>query len=348
MDMDFRILQRILFFGVLLGITVFLVWLIHDFLMPIFWAVVFGIIFHPVQAWYLKKTGDKKNIATALSLITILIVVVVPLYVVGDMLVDESIELYGLATQTELNLIERAQKPLAYFERFGIDQADLQERLRTWIQGAGAWITDQAITFGQSTFGLVLDFFVMVYLLFFVLRDGETIRTKVIHMLPLGDKRESLLFERFTSTTRAIIKGTVVIAIIQGVLGGVLFAIAGVSGVVLWAVIMTILSIIPAIGPAVVWLPAGLILLFTGAVWQGVLVLIGGGVVISLIDNILRPILVGKDTEMPDFLVLLSIVGGLSVMGMEGFIVGPIIMAFFLAIWHLFEEEYREDLVTRG
>ena len=161
-------------------------------------------------------------------------------------------------------------------------------------------------------------------------------------------KREKRLFRKFASTTRATVKGTFLIALIQGALGGILFFAVGISAPFLWGSIMGVLSVIPAIGPGIIWLPAGIILLVSGSIWQGIFVLVAGGLVISLIDNALRPIFVGKDTEMPDFLILLSTFGGLSVFGITGFIIGPIIAAFFLSMWNMFEEEYKKDLSTRG
>jgi predicted PurR-regulated permease PerM len=152
------------------------------------------------------------------------------------------------------------------------------------------------------------------------------------------------LFERFTTTTRAVAKGTVAIAILQGALGGIAFAIAGVSAPTLWGVAMTFMAVIPAIGPGIIWLPAGIILLLTGSIWQGVFILIVGGLLVSLIDNLLRPILIGRETKMPDALILLATLGGLATFGISGFIVGPIIAAFFLSLWSIFEEKYHTEL----
>jgi predicted PurR-regulated permease PerM len=169
-----------------------------------------------------------------------------------------------------------------------------------------------------------------------------------MRVLPLGDTRELFLFERFTSTVRAIAKGSLVVALAQGAVGGLLFAIAGVSNPVLWAALMTLLALIPAAGPAVVWLPAGLIMLATGHVASGVIILVGGTLIIALLDNLLRPILVGKDTGMPDALILLSVLGGLSVFGLSGIVLGPVLAALFLALWELFTDEFHDELIARG
>jgi len=224
----------------------------------------------------------------------------------------------------------------------------LQENVASIAKTASSWLGSQALTIGQNTFRVMVLSFVMLYILFFLLRDGPKLEKRLVEILPLGDVKERRLFKKFTSTTRATIKGTFVIAIIQGTIGGILFLIAGVGAPLLWGALMGVLSVIPAVGPAVIWIPVGILLLLSGSVWQGVLVLIGGAAIISLVDNILRPILVGKDTQMPDVVILLSTLGGLTLFGISGFIIGPIIAAFFLAMWQMFEEEFRTELKTRG
>jgi predicted PurR-regulated permease PerM len=158
--------------------------------------------------------------------------------------------------------------------------------------------------------------------------------------LPLGDDRERELFSKFAGVSRATLKGTLVIGVVQGFIGGLLFWITGINAPVFWGTIMTVFSIIPAVGTGIVWLPAAIILLVNGSIWQGIVLLVGGGVVISLVDNILRPILVGMDTKMPDALILLSTIGGLSMFGITGIVIGPIIAAFFLVVWEIFEQDY--------
>jgi len=184
----------------------------------------------------------------------------------------------------------------------------------------------------------------MVYLLFFMFKDGKKLEEVMYHYLPLGDAHERLLVERFTATTRAVVKGTLAIAVLQGALGGIAFAIAGVSAPTLWGLAMTLMAIIPAIGPGIIWLPAGIILLLTGSIWQGIFILIVGALLVSVIDNFLRPLLIGRETKMPDAIILLSTLGGLATFGISGFIVGPIIAAFFLSLWTIFEKKFHREL----
>jgi len=348
----FLTVQNVLFFGLLSLGTIAFIWLIKDFIMPIFWAVVLAIVFNPLQNKYLTIFKNK-TISSLATLLTIIIILFVPLWVVGGLVIEESLNVYSrFSSETietsQTSLINKTVAVLGYFESYGIKQETIQNKLTSFVQSTSQWLARQALVFGQATFSVVVSFLLMMYILFFLLRDGPKIGKTIMHILPLGDEREQGLFINFARITRSIFKGTLVIAILQGTIGGVLFWIAGIDGALLWAVVMTLLSIIPAIGPALIWLPAGIVLLLTGAMWQGVLVLAGGVIIISVIDNILRPILVGRDVKIPDAIVLISTLGGLTMFGITGFIIGPVIAGFFLSIWKIFEVDYRDELEMRG
>ena len=176
------------------------------------------------------------------------------------------------------------------------------------------------------------------------MRDGKQLLELIVHALPLGDSRERKLFKKFAEVSRATVKGTLIIGLTQGVLGGIMFAILGIQGAVFWGVVMAILSLLPVVGTALVWMPAALVLIASGD-WQKGIVLIAFGVlVIGLIDNLLRPILVGRDTKMPDYLVLLSTLGGLTVFGVSGFVIGPVIAALFQSVWTMFQQEQEKTI----
>ncbi|MDX5335573.1 MAG: AI-2E family transporter, partial [Marinobacter sp.] len=183
----------------------------------------------------------------------------------------------------------------------------------------------------------------MVYLAFFLIRDGQKLVELLIKALPLGDERERLLFAKFAEVTRATVKGNLLIAIIQGALGGVIFWILGISGALLWGVVMAIFSLLPAVGAAIVWIPAAVYLAAIGDVVPAVILTVYGMVVIGLADNLLRPILVGRDTKMPDYLVLLSTLGGIVMFGINGFVMGPLVAALFMAFWGIFIREFGNE-----
>jgi predicted PurR-regulated permease PerM len=141
------------------------------------------------------------------------------------------------------------------------------------------------------------------------------------------------LLDKFAVVVRAMIKGTILVAIVQGFLGGLIFWLLGIHAPVLWGVVMAFMSLLPAVGAAVVWFPVALYLLATGALLKGIILIAFGAGVIGLVDNLLRPYLVGKDTAMPDYVVLISTLGGIAIFGLNGFVVGPLIAAMFIAVW---------------
>jgi predicted PurR-regulated permease PerM len=180
--------------------------------------------------------------------------------------------------------------------------------------------------------------------MFFFLKDGRRYLDSILRYLPLRDSEQNQMLQRFVSVTRATLKGTLLIGIVQGTLGGMIFAILGISGAVLWGLLMIVLSVIPLVGGALVWVPAAIILAVQGA-WIKALILTGFcSVVIGSVDNLLRPRLVGHDTQMSDLLVLFSTLGGIAAFGAIGFIVGPIIAALFVTIWEIFGKAFRDDL----
>jgi len=200
-------------------------------------------------------------------------------------------------------------------------------------------IASQAVSIGSGALGFLLAFGVGLYVMFFLLRDGQYLIDLLIRALPMGDARERMLFAKFGEVTRATIKGNVVIAIIQGTLGGLIFWVLGIPGALLWGVIMAVLSLIPAVGPAIVWAPVAIYLFANDESVKGTVLVAFGMGVIGLVDNILRPILVGRDTKLPDYIVLLSTLGGLGLFGINGFVIGPLVAALFIAFWGIFMRE---------
>jgi predicted PurR-regulated permease PerM len=349
---NFSRIQNTFFFGLLAIVTVVFVWLIKDFLMPVFWAIVLGIVFYPVHLKWLKILRYK-SLASLVTLFTILIIVFVPLWIIGGLVVDESVRVYNQFSgfdiaSSQTSLIERTAVVLGYIEPLNISESHIKEKLVVFAQATTSWLAGQAVVIGQATLSIVVSFFVMLYLLFFILKDGPSISARIKRVLPLGEDREQALITNVANITRSIFKGTLIIALIQGTIGGILFWIAGIEGALLWGVVMTLLSIIPAIGPGVVWFPAGIILLLTGSVWEGALILAGGIFLVSVIDNVLRPLLVGRGARIPDAIVLLATLGGLALFGIAGFIIGPIIAGLFLSLWRIFEVDYEKELEIIG
>ncbi len=347
MNLGFSIGQRAFLIALLLGASVFFLWMVREYLFPVFWAIVFALLLHPIFVRLQKKFN--KTISAALTMLFALLVVVLPVSWLGTQVAQEAFALYrSIAGSTFLSTLALPEPITNLIGMFGYDTANIKTDIATWISSASAWIFSEALSISSATFTVVIKTLFMLYLLFFFLRDGEKLGHYAMQHLPLGDAKEGALFARFASTTRAMMKGTIVVALLQGLIGGILFWVAGVPNPILWGAVMAFVSVIPAVGPFIVWLPAGLFLLLTGQIVPALIILIGGGVVISSVDNILRPILVGRDTAMPDALIFISILGGLSVFGVTGVIIGPVIAALVLTVWDLFAEEFRKELRAQG
>jgi len=225
-------------------------------------------------------------------------------------------------------------------ERFGIEMDTVRENAAKAAVTASQFLARNALAFGQGTFGFVLKLALMLYVAYFLLRDGRRLVDQLVHAIPLGDERERLLLQKFAEVTRATVKGNLLVALVQGTLGGLIFWILGLPAPLLWGVVMTVLSLIPAVGAGLVWLPAAIYLYAVGE-WVSATVLIAYGVaIIGLADNILRPMLVGRDTKLPDWMVLLSTLGGIAMVGINGFVIGPLIAVLFLAFWQIFGREF--------
>ena len=339
--------QRIFFGVLLLLVTAAFLWLIQGFLQPIFWAVALGILVYPLHLQLLQRLKGQETLAAAASVVVVVIVIVIPVIGIGTAVTTEALALreslrddnIGLA-RVELELRRRAPQLLVLMESVGIDPARLQAQLSSSAVEISQFIASRALSIGQDTLRIGLYFFLMLYLLFFFMRDGQRMLDTAVRVLPLGDDRERQLFARFAEVSRATIKGTLIVGVVQGTIGGITFSLLGIGAPVLWGVVMALLSIVPAVGPALVWVPAAIVLLFNGQVAAGLILIAVGVLVIGLADNVLRPILVGRDTRMPDYLILLSTLGGLAAFGLAGVVIGPIIAAFFLTVWAMAAEAF--------
>ena len=342
-------IQRTFFLAILVLVTIAFLWLIRGFMQPIFWAVALGIVFYPAHQLLERQLPNRPNLTAGISVIGVLFIVVLPVIGIGIAVTGEATALfqriqsgdYNLAAIFN-NLAERLPQLESALQRIGVEPEGITEQLTSIAGTVSSFLANRALEFGQDTLRTTVFFFLMLYLLFFFLKDGRNILDGAVHALPLGDDRERALLARFEEVSRATIKGSLVIGIVQGAIGGIAFAFLGIGAPVLWGVVMALLSVVPAVGPVFVWAPAVLILLFSGRIAAGIILFLIGAVVISLVDNLLRPILVGRDTRMPDYLILLSTLGGLTAFGLAGVVIGPIIAAFFLTVWEMAIEEFAD------
>jgi predicted PurR-regulated permease PerM len=330
----------------LLAVSVGFLFVLKPFFGTIFWACAITVIFYPMHLRLLKRFKGRNNTCALLTLTACILIVVLPVTLLVSSVVSEGAKVYQKLETGEVNPAQYIEQVRTAFpavqetlDRFGVDIANLKEGVLSTTMSAGKWAAQNALSIGQNTFKLLLNTCLMLYLTFFLLRDGNHLLEMLIRALPLGDARERLLFAKFGEVTRATIKGNLVIAIIQGSLGGLIFWALGIPAALLWAVVMAVLSLIPAVGPAIVWAPVSIYLFATGDNVKAIILIAFGMGVIGLVDNILRPILVGRDTKLPDYIVLLSTLGGLGLFGINGFVVGPLVAALFIAFWGIFIRE---------
>jgi len=328
-------------------VTVAFIWILLPFYGAVFWAVILGILFAPLQRHLQMKFGWQRNLTSLCTLSVCLLIAILPVIIISVLLVQEGATVYKNIESGELDiaayLAQFKHSLPPYFQhlldRFGMGELNaLREKIvKSAMQGSQVLAT-QAFSFGQGTFEFVVSFFIMLYLLFFFLRDGPELARKMRTAVPLEENHKRRLQLKFNRVVRATVKGNLVVAITQGALGGAIFWFLDIPSSLLWAVLMAFLSLLPAVGAGIVWAPVAVYFLFSGMIWQGVVLGLFGVFVIGLVDNVLRPILVGKDTKMPDYLILISTLGGLAVFGLNGFVIGPLIAALFISSWALFVE----------
>jgi len=342
------LIQRFSFYVLLVLVTIAFIAVVLPFYSAIFWSVVFAIIFFPLHARLETGLHGRRNTAAALSVLICLCLVIIPGLIVLSSLVQQGNYLYQRINSGEIDvrrLLEQLQAALPMFvqerlqtlETNGFDA--LWNRISSSLVQGGGFFAGRALSFGQNTLQFFVTFGVMLYLLFFLFRDGRFLARTIRNALPLSDAHTLQFMSKFTSVVRATVRGNIIIAIIQGSIGGVAFWALGVEPALLWGVLMSFLSLLPAVGAALIWVPTAIYLALTGFWIKALILVLIGVLVIGLVDNLLRPPLVGKETRLPDYVVLISTIGGISLIGINGFVIGPLIAALFMAAWGIFIEE---------
>ena len=331
---------RILFLlGIALVITGLFYWVIKGFLLALFMAAILAGLLHPFYERILKGVKGKQGLAAALTVVLSLLLVIIPAILFLGLVVSEAGQITTsakewLATQEESSA--ELQQQLAedpHFKALLPYQDQLIEKGNQLAAMAGAWVAEGIAAGVKGTAAFFLTLFVMLYAMSFFLTDGRAVLRATLSYTPLTEEDQTKLLGTFVSVARATLKGKLVIGIIQSGLAALSFWLAGIEGVFFWGAVMTVLSVIPAVGTALVWVPAVIFLAVNGQTGAAVGVGLWCALVVGTIDNILNPILIGKDTAMPDLLVLLTTLGGLAVFGVAGMIIGPIIGSLYVSIW---------------
>lgn len=343
--------QVILLFIVLIISFIFIA-MIRFFLMAVFLAALFSALAMPVfnrfEGWF--KGG--KSLSAAMTLTTLLLIVFLPLFGLLGIVTEQAVRISRIAVPwVQQQILEPAAfdqqlRSLPFYAEFELYREEILLKAGELASKTSSMLFTAISSFTYSIVNNLFLLFIFLYTMFFFLRDGKHLLKKALSYLPLKEADQSRLLDRFLSVTRATIKGSLVVGIVQGSLAGLALHFAGIESAVFWGTIMSIISILPILGPPLIWLPAVIYLAATGQYPQAIGVFLFCSIVVGQIDNILRPILIGHDTQMHELLIFLGTLGGIGLFGVFGFIIGPIIAALFTTVWEIYGETFSEYLTA--
>ncbi|MCH2185968.1 AI-2E family transporter [Myxococcota bacterium] len=327
------------------GISIAFLIMIQGFLTALLLAAIFSALCQPLHSRLLRWFGGRAVLASLTTILILLLGIIGPLLGFLGIVTSQAVEVSS-AVQPWIQEQISGRGDLSV-ERF-IDLPDELEPYESQVYAKAGELTSRvgefllnslaAATRGTANFFFML--FIMLYAMFFFLRDGSKILDKILYYMPLESDDEYLMVDKFVSVTRATLKGSLVIGIVQGGLAGLAFAVVGIEGAAFWGTVMAVLSIIPGIGTALIWVPAAIYLAVNGESLASAGLTFWCVVVVGTVDNVLRPTLVGRDTQMSDLLIMLSTLGGLVLFGPTGLVVGPIIAALFVTVWEIYGEAF--------
>ncbi len=349
---------RYFLIALLIILAVIFFTMVQYFILPIVLAAVFAGLFYPLYKKLLKPFRGNRSVTSLVTCFILILLLLIPTYVIADLVANEAIKLYQTAEDGIRDIIrdiEEGESQLKNFftslpliQRFNIDAIDWQGAIEEIVKTSASLLASVINKASRETFMFFANIFITFFAMFYFFRDGEMIVKRLKYLSPLDEQYEDEIIRKFISVSRATIKGNLVLAIIKGTMGGITFWIFGVTSPILWGVIMIILSIIPLVGAWLIMYPVGIIMILTGDVWQGIAIILIAAIPIGNIDNILFPKLVGHDTGMHELIIFISMLGGLSIFGIMGLVVGPIIAAMFITILDVYSIEFRQDLENKS
>lgn len=337
-----------------LSVSVLFLWMIREYLMALFMAALFSALLFPAHQKLTQRLGGRTKTASLILLVAVFVLVLIPFGLLTGIVVGQAMSISQSVTPWIQEFVNRPStmhqylEKLPFYEHLVPYRALIIEKLGEAVGSLSHFLINSLSSVTKMTLNALMGLVIMCYSMFFLLVSGPTLLRKILFFLPLYDEDERLLLHRFTSVTAATLKGTLIIGMIQGTICGIGFALAKIEGAVFWGTVMAVLSFIPALGTALVWVPAAIVLLVLGQYWNMTILLVICGGLGGNIDNLLRPRLVGKDTEMHDLFVLFSTLGGISLFGILGIIVGPIIAALFITLWEMYGRAFGAYLPSVG
>ena len=342
--------QNWILYALMALVTVALAWVISPLFGAVFWAVVFCVVLDPLARRLNVRMGNRPNLAALTMILASLLLIIIPVLLILAAVISEATGVIASVQSGEIDLERAFQSVLDVLPRWlqsalsqvGLGDLEAAQRsisgpVKDWLAGLAPTI----LSIGQITASVFVGLSVMLYLMFFLFRDGDALLARIKAAVPMDAARLDNLLETFTVVVRATVRGDILVALLQGCLGGLAFWALGIPAVILWTVLMSVLSLFPVVGAALVWVPVAIYFLANGMIWQGAGLMLYGVLVISLIDNIARPWLVGQATRMPDYVVLISTIGGIATFGMQGFVTGPVVAAMFIAVWTTYLKQWK-------
>jgi predicted PurR-regulated permease PerM len=276
------------FLLLVIAVTLLFAWILSPFFGAILWSILLAIMFASLYRRMLKSMPRRRNLAAFATLVLIVVIVLIPLALITRLAFREAANVYGRFQSGEIDLTRYQSQCISalpgwlveLLNRLDLDNlTSARERVSSGLITAGQHIAGQALNIGQSTAEFVVSLFVMLYLLFFFLRDGDELVARIKRVTPLRADRQSEIFGQVTATIRATIKGDILVTFIQGALGGLIFWLLGISAPVLWAAVMAVRSLLPVLGSALIWVPVAIYLLLTEFVRHGIVLLVYGALV---------------------------------------------------------------------
>jgi len=341
-------IQNVTFLVLVVAITGTFALLLLPYFSAILWAVILAILFNPLQQRLTELFRGQRSLAAVASVLVCICVVLIPAILIITSLSVEAASLYRQVRDSDYTLADALAQLQTMLPDFannalaGMNLSNLEEirdSIMSVLSTASQTIASGAVGVGQSTLQFVIGLAIMLYLLFFLFRDSKPLTSMIRDAIPLDQHRTDEIAVKFVSVVKATVRGNLLIAVIQGGLGGLTFWALGIDAPLLWGVVMAVLSLLPAVGAILVWAPFSVYLGLNGEMTKAVILALVGALVISMIDNLLRPLLVGRETRMPDYVVLISTLGGLSLFGVNGFVLGPMVAALFIAVWSQFTND---------
>lgn len=342
-------ITSLIFFWIVFAITgIFAYFIFAPYLTPVFLGLVLAIVLHPLYVWLSRRFAEKVTLAAVATTLVAVVAIIIPMLVIGSIMTQEVVNAYNVLTQSGAGTLVSVTERVNGFFQHVLPAANIRVDLPSLVGSFLQYIASNLNAFFISILGVLFSSLIMLFALFFFLRDGAKLRHFLMELSPLPERYDQNILDRLGSAVSAVVKGSLVSAVAQGTGVGIGFALFGIQGALLWGVIAVFAALIPVVGTAIVSFPAALYLLMNGAILKGLLLLAYSVILVGNIDTFLRPYLMRKNLDIHPLVILLSVLGGLSVFGPIGFIAGPVVIALFFVLLELYPQLVRGKVDGEG